>query len=42
MKKRDVGLDITRIFAFFSVVCIHSLLYTGFMKHRLPGNGCIF
>lgn len=30
MKKRDVGLDITRIFAFFSVVCIHSLLYTGF------------
>lgn len=38
MKKRDVGLDITRIFAFFSVVCIHSLLYTGFYETPVAGK----
>lgn len=37
MKERDVGLDITRIFAFLCVVSVHSLHYTGF--YNLPVDG---
>ena len=31
MKKRDIGLDITRIVAFLFVVNVHSFLYNGFL-----------
>lgn len=37
MKERNVALDITRIFAFFCVVAVHSLLNTGFYEVNIDG-----
>ena len=35
--KRDIGLDFTRIFAFFSVVSVHFFLNTDFYKRPING-----
>lgn len=42
MKKRDVGLDITRIVAFVSVVSIHFFLNSGFYNEIIVGPKMIF
>lgn len=37
MKKRDVGLDIVRIFAYLFVVNVHAYLYDGFGDAAIKG-----
>lgn len=38
MKKRDIGLDLTRIVAFISVVAIHFFLNSGYYNEPVVGK----
>ena len=38
MKKRDIGLDLTRIIAFMSVVAIHFFLNSGYYNEPVIGK----